>query len=180
MRPLQAAYAAFIALSVMAPAATGEAWEVKAGLGPTFGTEFSDQRKQGLGGQAYLEVGLNDFVSLSAGGGYVRHFFGPGSSYGLAHAGLGVVANLDVLIFGVGLAWVPYATVRLGYLQVNLQDTAADRGFGLALGVGLDRIWNESYSVGFALEYHGMLTNLDGLPAYLGVSLRLGLRWLDW
>jgi len=180
MRPLAAACAALTSLLILAPAASAEAWEVKAGLGPTFGTEFSEHRKQGLGGQLYLDVGLNDFISLSAAGGYVHHFFGPGTGYHLAHAGLGLTANMDVLIFGVGLAWVPYATVRLGYLQIDLRGAEADRGFGLAVGVGLDRIWDESYSVGFSLEYHGMLTDLDGLPAYLGVSLRVGLRWLRW
>lgn len=180
MRPSLAALAALISTLALSPSATGEAWEVKAGLGPSFGTEASEQRKQGLGGQVYLDVGLSDFVSLSAAGGYVSHFFGPGLGYDLAHAGIGVTANLDVLIFGVGLAWVPYATARLGFLQVDTRDQAADPGFGLALGVGLDYIWDESYSMGFSLEYHGMLTDLDGLPAYLGISLRLGLRWLDW
>ncbi len=180
MRPWGAAVAALVSLLVLSPIASGEAWEVKAGLGPSFGTEFSEHREQGLGGQAYLDVGLSDFISLTAAGGYVHHFFGPGTSYSLAHAGLGISANLDVLIFGVGLAWVPYATVRLGYLRLDLEDAAADSGFGLAVGIGLDRIWNESTSLGFSLEYHGMLTDLDGLPAYLCVSLRLGLRYLEW
>ena len=166
-------------VATVCPRAAAEAWEVKLGLGPVFGTEFDPDRAQGLGGQAYLEVGLDDFVSLSLGGGYNQHFLGGPLNYSLANAGVGIHVNLDVILFGVGLAWVPFAEARLGYLRLAQSGQAVEHGLGLAIGVGLDYIWSESASAGFALEYHGQLSNIQGLPGYLAVTARLGLRWLD-
>jgi opacity protein-like surface antigen len=159
--------------------ARAEAWELKGGLGPVFGTEFDPDKKQGLGAQAYLDLGLNDFVSLSMGAGYVEHFFGPGLAYSVANAGIGINTNLDVILFGVGLAWVPFASLRLGFLQTDLDGQPTQQGFGMAIAIGMDYVYSENGSVGLAFEYQGMLSDMDGFPGYLGLTARVGFRWLD-
>ncbi len=159
--------------------AIAEAWEIKAGLGPVFGTEFSSQQKDGLGAQAYLDLGVNEVISLTVGGGYVRHFIGDGQAYYLANAGAGVVVNLDVVFFGVGLAWVPYISARIGFLNQHREGQEAVPGLGMSTAVGLDYVFDENYSVGLAFEYQGMLTDLKLFPAYLGITGRVGLRFLD-
>jgi len=159
--------------------ANAEAWEIKAGLGPVFGTEFSSQRKDGLGAQAHLDMGLNEFFSLTVGGGYVQHFIGGGQLYYLANAGAGVVVNLDGVMFGVGLAWVPYVSARIGFLHQHIEGREAVSGLGMSTAVGLDYVFEENYFVGFAFEYQGMLTDLEIFPAYLGITGRVGFRVLD-
>lgn len=159
--------------------ARAEAWELKGGLGPVFGTEFDPDKKQGLGAQAYLDLGLTDYLSLSMGAGYVLHFFGPGQAYSLANAGIGINANLDVILFGVGLAWIPYASLRFGFLQIDLDKQPTQQGFGMAIAIGLDYVFSDYASVGLAFEYQGLLSDMDGLPAYLGLTARVGFRWLD-
>ncbi len=170
----------FIFFSLLnASLAKAEAWEIRLGLAPVFGTEFRSDLKQGLGAQAYFDLGINDYVSIELAGGYVNHFMGQGTAYEIFDIGLGATFNLDVIAFGVGLAWVPFATVRLGFLQSRADSLVIESGMGVALALGLDYVFDESFSVGIAFDYKGLVTNFNGLPAYLGISLRLGLRWLD-
>jgi hypothetical protein len=160
--------------------AGAEAWEIKAQLGPVFATEFSPSRQQGLGVQASLNIGLNEFLSISVAGGHNRHFFGSGVGYAVSSAGVGLEMNLDVILFGVGLAWVPFAGLRLGYLRIDATEPEPDRqGLGVQIAIGLDYVFSERAYLGIGLEYQGLLTDLQGLPGYLGIALRLGLRWLD-
>ncbi len=173
------AYSLLFFSCLLSSQAHSEAWEVRLGLAPVFGTEFRTDLKQGLGGGAYFDLGINDYVSLELAGGYVNHFMGDGAAYSLFHVGAGATFNLDVIAFGVGLAWIPFATVRLGFIQTQDDDVVLESGLGVAIALGLDYIFDESFSLGLAFDYHGLLTNFNGLPAYLGISFRLGFRWLD-
>ncbi len=153
--------------------ARAEAWELKAGLGPLFGTDFLPEHQDALGGQLYLQLGVSELWSVTAGGGYARHFLGDGLGAHVVHAGLGVAASLDVLVV------VPYLELRLGYLRRDVDGQACAQGLGLVAALGADYLLTDSFTLGLALEYHGMLTDLAAFPAYLAVNLRAGLRFLD-
>ena len=152
--------------------ASGELYEIKTGVGPVFGTEFTETRKAGIGLQGYFEFGLSELFNATFSAGYVQHSLGSGESYGLTHAGLGVSVNLDVLTI------VPYLSVRLGFLHQNFSDRSIS-GLGMAGSIGGDYLVTDSFTLGLALEYHGLVTDLDGLPSYLAIAVRCGYRWLD-
>jgi len=150
-----------------------EAWEVRAGAGPVYGSTFSTNQPDGFGFCAYADLGLTELVSLTAAGGYVRHVIGDGGDYTLSHAGLGVLVNLDVLVV------VPYAALRLGWLRQAPDAGEVDDGLGVAFALGFDYLVTDHFTVGFAAEYHGMITDLAGFPAYVGFTGRVGLRLPD-
>jgi hypothetical protein len=153
--------------------ARAEAWELKLGLGPAFATEFDPLTREGLGGQVYAQLGVSEIFSLTAGAGYLHHFLGSGLSGQVVHVGLGLAASLDVLVV------VPYLELRLGYLWQQVENQPRSQGLGLTIALGADYLWTDRFTAGLALEYHGLLTDFDVLPAYLSVNLRMGLRFLD-
>lgn len=157
-------------LVLHSPGSPAEAWDFKAGLGPLYGTSFSESWKDGLGLSAYLELGLTETLSLTAGGGYSNQFIGVGEAYSLGHAGLGLLYNIDVLVV------VPYLALRLGFLYTGPDGGEATSGLGATVAIGFDYLWTDSFTVGFAAEYHGMLSDWDAFPAFVAFTGRMGLR----
>jgi hypothetical protein len=147
-----------------------EMWDFKAGIGPVYGSKFSRAEKDGVGFQTYCELGLNDVLSLTAGGGYTRHFVGEGSAYSLTNLGLGVLYNIDVLVV------VPFLSLRMGWLQKSLDQGEILSGLGLSVAIGFDYLLTETFTLGFAAEYHGMLTEMEAFPAYAAFTGRVGFR----
>lgn len=147
-----------------------EMWDFKAGIGPVYGSEFSRTEKDGLGFQAYCELGLNDVLSLTAGGGYTEHLVGEGSAYSLTNLGVGVVYNIDVLVV------VPFLSLRMGWLYKRPDQGEVLYGLGLSVAVGFDYLLTENFTLGFAAEYHGMLTEIQDFPAYAAFTGRVGFR----
>lgn len=156
-----------------AVAVHAEAWEVRLGAGPVYGSTFRTNQPDGYGFCAYADLGLTELVSLTAAGGYVHHVIGDGEDYSLSHAGGGVLVNLDVLVV------VPYAALRVGWLRRAPDAGEVDAGLGVAFALGFDYLVTDHFTLGFAAEYHGMLTNLADFPAYVGFTGRLGLRLPD-
>jgi hypothetical protein len=147
-----------------------EMWDFKAGVGPVYGSKFSRAEKDGVGFQAYCELGLNDVLSLTAGGGYTRHFVGEGSAYSLTNLGMGVLYNIDVLVV------VPYLSLRMGWLHKIPDQGEVLSGLGLSVAIGFDYLLTETFTLGFAAEYHGMLTDMNSFPAYAAFTGRVGFR----
>ncbi len=148
-------------------------WDFKAGFGPVYGSRFSRAYKDGLGFQAYCDLGLSDVLSLTAGGGYTRHFIGGGSEYSLTNLGVGVLYNIDVLVV------VPFLSLRMGWLYRSPEqgdEVPELSGLGLSVAIGFDYLLTESVTLGFAAEYHGMLTDLQDFPAYAAFTGRVGFR----
>jgi len=166
--------AVFTGLAVLlllgVPPARADLFDVKAGVGPLYGTSFSAGKKDGLGFSAYLEMGLTETLSLTAGGGYSGQFIGVGQAYGLTHAGVGLLYNIDVLVV------VPYLSLRLGWLNLSPDAGESRSGLGAALAVGFDYLWTDSFTLGFAAEYHGMLSDWDEFPAFVAFTGRVGFR----
>jgi len=150
-----------------------EAWDIKGGAGVIYGSTFRSYEKDGVGFQAYFDLGLTETLSLTASGGFSSHFVGDGQAYSLANAGAGILYNIDVLVI------VPFASVRLGWLYQNFEEEVATHGLGVSVAVGFDYLVTEYFTVGFAAEYHGMLTDLDVFPAYLACTTRIGFRLPD-
>ncbi len=92
-----------------------EAWDIKGGAGVIYGSTFRSYEKDGVGFQAYFDLGLTETLSLTASGGFSSHFVGDGQAYSLANAGAGILYNIDVLVI------VPFASVRLGWLYQNFE-----------------------------------------------------------
>lgn len=160
-----------VLISCLAPhAAICEAWDFAAGGGGYYGSTFSSDQKDGLGVSVYADLGLTETLSLSLGGSYGRHFIGSGQSYSLAGAGVGIGYKIDALVV------VPFATLRLGWLLTDFSGEPASNGLGLCVSVGFDYLVTESFSLGFAAEYRGMLSDLAGFPAYAAFTTRIGYR----
>ena len=150
-----------------------EMWDFKAGIGPVYGSKFSRAEKDGVGFQAYCELGLNDVLSLTAGGGYTEHFVGEGSAYSLTTLGLGVLYNID------GLVVVHFLSLRMGWLHKSPDrgdQVPSLSGLGLSVAIGFDYLLTETFTLGFAAEYHGMLTDIEAFPAYAAFTGRVGFR----
>jgi hypothetical protein len=148
-----------------------DTWDIKAGLGPVYGSTFSSQEDDGVGLAGYFDLGLSESFSLTLGGTYVDHLIGSKYEYSMFNVGLGVTYNIDVFVV------VPFLSLRLGWLQRDFESLEDDNGFGLSLGIGFDYLWSENLTFGFVAEYHGMLTDLDRFPAYAAFIGRVGLRW---
>jgi hypothetical protein len=145
-------------------------WDLKAGIGPVYGSEFSRTKQDGLGFQAYCDLGLSDVLSLTAGGGYTGHFVGEGSGYSLSNLGIGLLYNIDVLVV------VPFLSLRMGWLQMIPDRGEVLSGLGVSVAIGFDYLVTETFTLGFAAEYHGMLTDIDAFPAYAAFTGRVGFR----
>jgi hypothetical protein len=150
--------------------AWAEAWDLEGGAGLVYGSTFRSDEKDGLGFQAYFDLGLTETLSLTAGGGYARHFVGDGGAYSLGNIGFGIVYNIDVLVV------VPFASVRVGWMLQDVDEGESNHGFGVSVAVGFDYLVTEYFTLGFAAEYHGMLSNLDAFPAYAAFTSRMGFR----
>jgi hypothetical protein len=150
--------------------AFSEAWELKAGLGPVFGTTFSSSLKNGLGGQAYLEVGITESLSMVAGAGYIIHFIGSGTGYSFTNLGLGVLYKIDVLVV------VPFISAKIGWLDQAFDRRGSNSGLAASVAIGFDYLWTKYLTIGFAAEYHGLLTDLGAFPGYAAFMGRIGLR----
>ncbi len=159
-------------LLVLLPAESSRAemWDFKAGIGPVYGSKFSRAERDGVGFQAYCELGLNDVLSLTAGGGYNEHLVGEGSAYSLTNLGLGLLYNIDVLVV------VPFLSLRMGWLHKSPDQGEILSGLGVSVTVGFDYLLTETFTLGFAAEYHGMLTDLQAFPAYVAFTGRVGFR----
>lgn len=150
--------------------ARADTFDFKAGIGPVYGTSFTADKKDGLGFSAYLELGLTETLSLTASGGYADQFIGVGEAYSLSHADLGLLYNLDVLVV------VPYLALRLGWLYRSPDQGESRSGLGATVAIGFDYLWTDNFTVGLAAEYHGMLTDYHGFPAYVAFTGRMGFR----
>jgi hypothetical protein len=163
---------AFVLLAGVTPS-WAEMWDFKAGIGPVYGSKFSRAEKDGLGFQAYCDLGLSDVLSLTAGVGYTEHFVGEGSAYSLTNLGVGVLYNIDVLVV------VPFLSLRMGWMYRSPDrgdEVPLLSGLGLSVAVGFDYLLTENFTVGFAAEYHGMLTDFQDFPAYAAFTGRVGFR----
>ncbi|MFC1654504.1 hypothetical protein ACFL2F_01755 [Myxococcota bacterium] len=147
-----------------------EMWDFKAGIGPVYGSKFSRAEQDGLGFQAYCELGLSDVLSLTAGGGYTEHFIGEGSAYSLTNLGVGLLYNIDVLVV------VPFLSLRMGWLYKSPDQGEVLSGLGVSVAIGFDYLVTETFTLGFAAEYHGMLTEMEAFPAYAAFTGRVGFR----
>ena len=49
-------------------------------------------------------------------------------------------------------------------------------GLGMTVAVGFDYLLTENFTLGFAAEYHGMLTDMQAFPAYAAFTGRVGFR----
>lgn len=147
-----------------------EMWDFKAGIGPVYGSKFSSAWKDGVGFSAYCDLGLSDVLSLTAGGGYTRHFIGEGSAYSLSNVGVGVLYNIDVLVV------VPFLSLRMGWLHMSPDQGEVLSGLGMTVAVGFDYLLTENFTLGFAAEYYGMLTDMQAFPAYAAFTGRVGFR----
>ena len=161
--------ALLLALLPAGPAGA-EMWDLKLGIGPVYGSEFRTNRPDGLGFQAYCELGLSDVLSLTAGGGYTGHFVGDGTGYSLSNLGIGLLYNIDVLVV------VPFLSLRMGWLQKTPDQGEVLSGLGVSVAIGFDYLVTETFTLGFAAEYHGMLTDIDAFPAYAAFTGRVGFR----
>ena len=163
-----------IPLALLIPLGSGpsraEMWDLKAGIGPVYGSEFRTTRQDGLGFQAYCDLGLSDVLSLTAGGGYTGHFIGEGTGYSLYNLGVGLLYNIDVLVV------VPFLSLRMGWLQMSPDQGEILSGLGVSVAVGFDYLVTETFTLGFAAEYHGMFTDIDAFPAYAAFTGRVGFR----
>ena len=155
---------------IWAFAAQGDTYDFKAGIGPVYGTSFTAAKKDGLGFSAYLELGLTETLSLTVGTGYTDQFIGVGEAFSLTHVGLGLLYNIDVLVV------VPYLSLRFGWLYKSPDQDESVSGLGATIALGFDYLWTDSFTVGFAAEYHGMLTDLEAFPAYVAFTGRVGFR----
>jgi outer membrane protein W len=147
-----------------------EAWDFAAGGGAYYGSTFRQDHKDGLGVSVYADLGLTETLSLTFGGAYAKHFIGSGQAYSLAGAGVGIGYKIDTLVV------VPFAALRLGWLLTSFEDESASSGLGVCVTVGFDYLVTESFSVGFAAEYRGMLSDFVSFPAYAAFTTRVGYR----
>lgn len=147
-----------------------EQWDFKLGIGPVYGSEFRTNRPDGLGFQAYCDLGLSDVLFLTTGGGYTGHFIGDGTGYSLSNLGIGLLYNIDVLVV------VPFLSLRMGWLQKTPDQGEVLSGLGVSVAIGFDYLITENFTLGFAAEYHGMLTEVDAFPAYAAFTGRVGFR----
>jgi hypothetical protein len=167
---LRLALITWLGSQIFSTEARAEFGDFKAGAGPVYGTTFSSQEKDGVGFQGYLELGLSDSWSIVAGGGANFHQIAGGDPYRLYNLGIGASYNLDVLVV------VPFVSMKVGWLYRDKPDQAADVGLGFSLAVGFDYLWSEFFTVGFAAEYHGLLTDLPTIPGYAAFTGRVGFR----
>lgn len=162
-----------LAILFRAEPSAAEMWDLKMGFGPVYGSEFRTTKQDGLGFQAYCELGLSDVLSLAAGGGYTGHFIGDGTGYSLSNLGIGLLYNIDVLVV------VPFLSLRMGWLHMSPDhgdEVPSLSGLGVSVAIGFDYLVTETFTLGFAAEYHGMLTDIDAFPAYAAFTGRVGFR----
>ncbi len=74
------------------------------------------------------------------------------------------------------LVVVPYLSLRFGWLYQSPDQDPAVSGLGASIALGFDYLWTDSFTVGFAAEYHGMLTDWDAFPAWVAFTGRMGFR----
>ena len=151
--------------------AGGEAGDVEAGLGPVYASTFRADQKAGVGLQIFLDVGLTDTLSVSAGAGWCSHFVGVGRAYVLRHTEIGLLYRIDILRI------VPFAALKLGWLERDFEDRAADSGLSITAALGFDYLLTAYFSLGFAAEYHGLIDEWEAFPRYVAFTTRLGFRW---
>jgi len=157
-------------LLILPTSSSAEPWDIKGGAGVLYGSTFRSDEKDGVGCQVYFDLGLTTTLSVDIGGGYASHFVGGGQAYEIGNLGAGLSYNIDVLVI------VPFVSVRLGWLRYDFEQDGANDGLGVSVAVGFDYLLTEFFTIGFAAEYHGMLTDFADFPAYAAFTSRIGFR----
>ena len=161
---------ALLSICISSTTAFSEAWELKAGGGPVYGSTFSSSKKDGLGGQLYVELGLSESFSLVASGGYTPHFIGSGEGYSFTNLDLGVLYKIDIL------AVVPFLSAKVGWLNQAFDQGGSNSGLSASVAIGFDYLWTDYLTCGFAAEYHGLLSDMGAFPGYAAFMGRIGFR----
>jgi hypothetical protein len=152
---------------------------------PAYSLAYVDTRTAS-GGGAGLDVGfgVTESLTLHASGFVSWHSLPavpmgmPGGPMTAFAAMVGVSYALDVIQL------VPAFDVSVGALGVRggndfggTSVVAPSTAFGVALGVTLDYALTRRVSVGLAVRYHALITDLTRIPVYLFVGPRVVFRF---
>ena len=150
-------------------------WEL--GVAPNYGwiVLTKDDEPSGLGASTYLRCGIKESFAVKLGGLWTRHTV---SAQGERPGG-----TLDVFSVDLGLTYVvdfvsfqPKIEAGLGLLQRRLGGvTATD--LGVTVGLAADYQISPRWSVGFAVNYRGFLTDLGNVPVYVEMGPRVAFQW---
>lgn len=113
---------------------------------------------------------LDDFWGIRAGYGFGHHR-GKGQAFDAHQLSAGLRYQLDVFHY---VPWIDLSPAL--YLVPDEGGPGAGAHFGVAAGLGFDRLLDPRWSVGFSARYH-QLFGQERFPAYLTLSVRLGHRW---
>lgn len=171
-------------LQLVAQRANAERRELSVGVQPLFAVGYlSDRVGYGGGGNAHIQLGLTDAVSIVAFGGASYHPLPANPDEKLAEgtllawqASVGVSYALDIVRIQ------PFFEAAVGVLSLQTQigkERTSSLQAGVSVGLGADYLLNRYVSFGVAFRYHGVVTDLSNIPLYLTVGPRAQVRfWL--
>lgn len=164
--------------------AHAERRELSVGVQPLFAVGYlSDRSGNGGGGNAHIQLGLTDAVSIVAFGGASYHPLPANPDEKLAEgtllawqASVGVSYAIDIVRIQ------PFFEAAVGVLSLQTQigkELTSSLQAGVSVGLGADYLLNRYFSFGVAFRYHGVVTDLSNIPLYLTVGPRAQVRfWL--
>lgn len=169
-------------LLLSAQLAHAERRELSIGVQPLFAVGYlSDRNGYGGGGNAHIQIGITDAVSIIAFGGSSYHPLPANADLKLAEgtllawqASVGVSYALDIVRIQ------PFFEAAVGVLSLQShigKDTTGGLQAGISVGLGADYLLNRRFSFGVAFRYHGVVTDLANIPLYLTVGPRAQLRF---
>lgn len=132
---------------------------------------YADERRyHGMFAAADAGFAFNDFWGLRAGYGFGLHR-GKSRAFETHQLGAGLRYQFDVFHY---VPWLDLSPTV--YLVSGEGGPGAGTHFGVAAGLGFDRLLDPRWSIGAGARYH-QLFGQERFPAYLTVVVRLGHRW---
>jgi hypothetical protein len=146
-----------------------ETLDIRTGIALSYNTNFSAARKDGMGVHLDGALGITDTLSFSLDGGISNHTIGNGQEYSKFHAACGFSYALDILEI------IPTVALHIGWLQERFDFNTLRQGLAIFVTIGADYLlFNDRWTIGFAAEYGGLVSNFRDFPAQTAFMVRLG------
>ncbi len=170
LRPLPHLVLLWLAMGFHPPAAAFDEPVLRLDAEMGYAGYAEERRYHGMFAGLDAAFTFDDFWGVRAGYGLGVHR-GKSRAFEVHQLAVGARYQLDVFHY---VPWIDLSPAL--YLTSGEGGPGGDPQLGVAAGVGLDRLFDERWSLGVGARYH-QLFGQERFPSYLTVMVRVGHRW---